>query len=56
MAMFRVDGSLVQFFVDIDNDGIARILKHHLCMFGNFQVFSLMVMRLDNGEKYHLQK
>ncbi len=56
MAMFRVDGNLIQFFVDIDNDGIAKILKRHLCMFGNFQVSSLMVMRLKNGEKYHLQK
>jgi hypothetical protein len=53
MAMFRVDGNPGKFFVDIDNDGIAKILKHHLCMFGSFQVSSLMVMRLDNGERYH---
>lgn len=49
----QVQSNPAQFFYDTNNDGIVIVLKYHLCMFGSFQVSSLMEMRLDNSARYH---
>jgi hypothetical protein len=49
----QVQSNPIQFFYDTNNDGIVIVLKYHLCMFGSFEVSSLMEMRLDNSARYH---
>jgi len=35
--------------LDIDSDQITIILEHHFCMFGNFMLSNVMVMKeVDN--------
>jgi hypothetical protein len=33
--MFKIDSNPTEFFADIDNEGIAIVLEHDLCMFGS---------------------
>jgi hypothetical protein len=53
MAIFKIDGNSLHFFVDIDSHGIAIVLKHHLYMFGNFMSFNVMVMKEDDNNFAH---
>jgi hypothetical protein len=51
-----MEGNVIEFVVNLNDDGFAVVSKRQLCMFGMFQSLIVMVMKNIVDNNAHLQK